>query len=117
MKKCVSGNKVSLKAGHILLVVFIVLSITSLIVPVFAAHTRKQLNADYMDIKIVINGEEITPRDPNGNIFEPFVVDGTTYLPVRAVCEAIGYNVEWDGTTKTVYIFPSSDADGDPGPK
>ena len=35
---------------------------------------------------------------------EPFIYNGTTYLPVRAVGEVFGKNVSWDGNTKTVYI-------------
>lgn len=32
------------------------------------------------------------------------LIDANTYLPVRAVAEALGYNVEWDKDTKTVHI-------------
>lgn len=35
---------------------------------------------------------------------EPFIYNGTTYLPVRAAGEALGENVHWDGSTKSVYI-------------
>ena len=35
---------------------------------------------------------------------EPFTVDNTTYLPVRAVAEALGKTVTWDEKTQTVYI-------------
>ncbi|NLL66521.1 MAG: copper amine oxidase N-terminal domain-containing protein [Clostridiaceae bacterium] len=107
MKEDIIGKNVSPKVGYILLGMIIMLLITSLIVPAFAAQTHKQLNAAFMDIKIVINGETITPRDPNGNIVEPFIVDGTTYLPVRAICEAIDYEVEWDGATNTVHVYSS----------
>jgi hypothetical protein len=31
------------------------------------------------------------------------VVDGRTYLPLRAVLEAYGYAVEWDAFSRTVY--------------
>ena len=30
--------------------------------------------------------------------------EGTTYLPIRAVCEELGMSVEWDGGTKTVLV-------------
>lgn len=58
----------------------------------------------YNDIKIVVNGSEITPKDVNGNIVEPFIIDGTTYLPVRALANALGEEVSWDQATSTVYI-------------
>ena len=58
----------------------------------------------YNDIKIVVNGNEITPKDANGNIVEPFIIDGTTYLPVRALANALGEEVSWEQSTSTVYI-------------
>ncbi len=62
------------------------------------------LEAWFSDIKIVINGAEIQPKDANGNTVEPFIVNGTTYLPVRAIGEALQKEVKWDGTTNTVSL-------------
>ncbi len=70
----------------------------------FAQNIQKTLNAVYRDIKLVVDGNSTTPKDANGNIVEPFIVDGTTYLPVRAVAEALGKEVSWDAETSTVYI-------------
>jgi len=58
----------------------------------------------YSDIKLVIDDVPVIPKDPNGNIVEPFIYNGTTYLPVRAVGEAFGKQVDWDGETGTVYV-------------
>ena len=55
-------------------------------------------------VKIVIDGTEITPRDANGKRVDPIIIDGTTYLPVRAVAEALGKEVYWDGPRYTVYL-------------
>ncbi len=55
-------------------------------------------------IKIVINGTLIEPKDVNGKIVNPFLIDGTTYVPVRAITEALGKKIDWDGETRTVYI-------------
>jgi peptidyl-prolyl cis-trans isomerase B (cyclophilin B) len=63
-----------------------------------------QKDVTYRDIKIVVDGNEITPTDANGNPVEPFIMDGTTYLPVRAVANAFGKEVGWDDTTNTVYL-------------
>ena len=68
------------------------------------ASAQRQITAYFNNIRVVVDGVLITPRDGQGNIVEPFVVDGTTYLPVRAVAEALGRAVEWDGATQTVYI-------------
>lgn len=34
----------------------------------------------------------------------PFIVNGSTLVPVRAVAESLGYNVEWNSLTYTVDI-------------
>lgn len=65
-----------------------------------------QIEANYMGIRLVVDGIEVTPKDVNGAIVEPFASEGTTYLPVRAVANALGKEVSWDGETKTVYIGP-----------
>ncbi len=76
---------------------------SNMVIPAFAA-TAKQLTAHYNDIKITLNGHTITPKDANGDIVEPFIVDGTTYLPVKAVANALGFAVNWDGASHTVNI-------------
>ena len=69
----------------------------------------RTLTADYNNIKISVNGAMITPRDANGTVVEPFAINGTTYLPVRAVSNALGISVDWNGNTNTVLL---SKADG-----
>ncbi len=69
-----------------------------------AKSGTEMLEAFYSNIKIVIDGTEISPKDANGNAVEPFIHNGTTYLPVRAVGEALGKDVQWDGKTSTVYL-------------
>lgn len=58
----------------------------------------------YNNIKIYIDGGELVPKDANGNATEPFTMNGTTYLPVRAIANAFGQEVEWDGETQSIYI-------------
>jgi hypothetical protein len=53
---------------------------------------------------LYVDGEKIMPKDANGKVVDPFIVDGTTYLPVKAVSEALGKSVTWDGETASVYI-------------
>jgi hypothetical protein len=69
-----------------------------------AAPVTKALTAVYNDIKLYISGEQVTPKDATGNVVEPFNVNGTVYLPVRAVSEALGKTVTWDGDTQSVYV-------------
>lgn len=84
--------------------VAVCLLVSTMLTPAFAESATKQLNAYFNNIKVVLNGTELTPKDANGNSVEPFVVNGTTYLPIRAVSEALGLAVEWDGTTQTVIL-------------
>ena len=58
----------------------------------------------YRGISIIVNGTKIVPQDANGNPVEPFIMDGTTYLPVRAVAGALGLDVSWNGATSTVIL-------------
>lgn len=68
----------------------------------------ESISAWYSDIKICVNGEYITPTDANGNEVEPFIVNGTTYLPVRAVGNALDMDVDWDNDTSTVSLSDKS---------
>ncbi len=70
----------------------------------YAASNTKTIEAIYNNIKIYVDGVKIDPKDANGNTVEPFIYNGTTYLPVRAIGEAIGKTVSWDGATQSVYI-------------
>ena len=72
--------------------------------PVLAESVKKNIDVSYNNIKLVVDGRVVTPKDVNGNIVEPFIYNGTTYLPVRAVSEALGKRVEWDPATYTVYV-------------
>jgi len=71
---------------------------------VYAASNTKTIEALYNNIKIYVDGVKIEPMDANGNTVEPFIYNGTTYLPVRAIGEAIGKTVTWDGATQSVYL-------------
>ena len=55
-------------------------------------------------VRIVLNGNELIPTDANGKRVDPLLVDGTTYLPVRAISSALGLEVAWDEETYTVSL-------------
>ena len=92
----------------------VVTAVAALAVPALAATGSRTVQVDYSDIKLVINGETVTPRDGQGKVVEPFTIDGTTYLPVRAVANALGMDVDWNGDTRTV-ILTGSAVDGGSG--
>lgn len=70
----------------------------------YAANTTTLYDVIANGIKIVIDGQKINPTDANGNTVEPIIYNGTTYLPVRAVANAFGKSVYWDGPNYTVYL-------------
>lgn len=55
-------------------------------------------------IRIVVEGKEFIGTDANGAVVELMIYNGTTYLPVRAVANAFGKAVYWDGEESTVYL-------------
>lgn len=70
----------------------------------YAAEGTQEAKIDYTNIKISLNGNLIFPSDANGNYVEPFAINGTTYLPVRTVGNAMGLSVGWDSSTNTVIL-------------
>jgi hypothetical protein len=74
---------------------------------VFAASYQKTITVTYNDLKIIVDGNEVVPKDANGNEVQPFSFEGTNYLPLRALANSFGYpneDIEYDQETNTVYI-------------
>lgn len=76
-------------------------------VPAMAKSGTDYIDIVWRNIKICVDGVQMTPKDSAGKELEPFIYNGTTYLPVRAVAEAVGKDVTWDSSTSTVYIGKS----------
>lgn len=60
-------------------------------------------------ISFKINGQSWTAKDEDGNKLVPITYNGSTYLPVRAVAEALGTAVDWDNDTQTVLLGEKQD--------
>ena len=56
------------------------------------------------NIRVTINGAVFSPKDANGKDVALFSYNGTTYAPVRAICEAAGLEVEYDSATYTAVL-------------
>lgn len=92
----------------VIAIVCIIISMTT-IVSFASSGVRKNISAYYNNIKLVVDGKEIAlGKDTAGNDIEPFAFNGTTYLPVRAIGEALGKEVQWDGESQTVYVGKDS---------
>ena len=59
-------------------------------------------------IKITLNGSDMTPRDVTGKVVPVFLYEGTTYVPARAISEALGLNVSFNSATRTVVLSNKS---------
>lgn len=60
------------------------------------------------DIKVYIDGEEKELTDVNGTVVKPFIIEGTTYVPVRGVSTALGYYINWNGNNRSIEIYKST---------
>lgn len=72
---------------------------------VYAVSATKSIQVDYGDIKVYKDSALQTLTDAAGNAVEPFIYQGTTYLPVRNAAELAGMQVTWDGSSKSVYLW------------
>lgn len=88
------------KIAIILATLILTLSIGSV---AFAASGYKDLKAWYNNIKIYKNGQ-LAQLD-----FEPFIIDGYTYVPLRAVGELFNKEFDWDGVNYTINIKDKPD--------
>ena len=77
---------------------------------------NKTATLEYSNIKVTLDGAPVNLVDVNGNPVEPFIIGGTTYLPIRAISNAFGLDVDWDGTTQTVILTHPSAAQPEPVP-
>lgn len=64
----------------------------------FAASSTK-IEVIYENLRYMVDGVEKEPSVGQG-----FIYNGTTYIPLRFAGEALGKDVSWDGSTKTVWI-------------
>ncbi len=55
-----------------------------------------------IDNSVMIVDNDRVPVDAESDLTTPVIRDGRTLLPVRALTEAVGGEVKWDGDTRTV---------------
>ena len=65
-------------------------------------------------VSVYMDGKEIQMTDQQGNPVSAFIYDGTTYLPARAISEANGNDVAWDGDAYRVDITSHTSDASDP---
>lgn len=69
-----------------------------------AASTTTVTGTLRPDVTIVVDGAERTFYNVQGKEVHPVLYNGTHYLPLRAIGELMGKNVNWDQSTLTVTL-------------
>ena len=72
---------------------------------------KKSIEVEY-GITLSINGQTPTLTDVNGKTVQPFVYEGTTYVPIRAVGENLGATVDYDGNANRATLVSSGSSSG-----
>jgi uncharacterized membrane protein YkoI len=67
-------------------------------IPAFARATQETITVNFNNIRIAVNGQHVQTE------FEPFIFQGRTYLPVRDVAYAMGFDATWEESTNTVHL-------------
>ncbi|WP_028548600.1 peptidylprolyl isomerase [Paenibacillus sp. UNC451MF] len=68
-----------------------------------------QIEVYFQNIKYMFDGIVKTPTEEQG---QGFIYNGTTYVPLRFVSEALGKEVQWDNDTQTAWIGKKVDMAG-----
>ena len=66
--------------------------------PVVARVAQETITVNFNNIRIAVDGQQIQTE------YEPFIFQGRTYLPVRDVANATGFDVTWEDATNTVHL-------------
>ena len=65
--------------------------------PVTALAASGAIRIEVSPISVLVDGKVFQPKDTNGNDVMVFTYNGTTYAPLRALAEAYGLEVGYDG--------------------
>lgn len=69
------------------------------------AHAYGEVEARLRpDVTIMIDGSKRIFYNSSGRQVHPIAYDGTTYLPLRAIGELMGKNVDWNQSTRTATL-------------
>ena len=83
-------NMLSFVSGMIAMLLLVGLPVTALAV-------SGAIRIEVSPISVLMDGEVFHPKDANGNDVMVFTYNGTTYAPLRALAEAYGLEVGYDG--------------------
>jgi len=71
----------------------------------YAGSNLEPVNAFFnRSAKFVLNGDLWQPKNAKGEPMTALYHEGSNYLPVRAISEALKVPIDYDGDTETIYI-------------
>lgn len=94
-------RSIRIPAKHLLLPLLFCAALLCTLAVSAGAAVSAQLRPD---MTIIIDGAVQTFYNAQGQEVHPILCDGTTYLPVRAIGEVMGKNVDWNQSKKTVTL-------------
>lgn len=71
----------------------------------YAKSKTEVIEVTYDNIKVYKDNVLCELKDANGSTIEPFIYNGTTYMPVRGTANLADMEVTWDGNAKSVYLW------------
>ena len=76
----------------------------------FAASNLQEIRAFFdSGLKFKLHGKDYTPANDQGVPTLPITYNGTTYLPVRAISNALDVAISYDAQTKTISLGEKSE--------
>ena len=94
-------NKLSRRLAAFLLCAVVTVGALTMAAGAAGSDVTAQLSPD---VTVTVDGTAQTFYNVNGDEVHPILYSGTTYLPVRAIGELMGKNVNWDASTRTVSL-------------
>lgn len=86
-----------------------VIALSSFAVGAMSKNIVEKIEAELRgDFTVFVDGKKQTFRDVEGNVVDPILYEGTTYLPVRAIGELMGKTVYWYQDEKKIELVEAS---------
>lgn len=72
---------------------------------VYARTGTDTIDVTYRDIAVYKDNVLVDMTNSTGDVIEPFIYNGTTYVPLRKAGEIAGMQVQWDGKTSSIHMW------------
>lgn len=91
------------RSSRVLSILLAVCLTAAIAIPVLA-DGNSTLAEIFRGVTVYVDGTKVEPKNAEGGPADPFIVDNSTYLPARAISDALGAEISWDEATYNVYI-------------